>query len=103
MKSYLCFIALIASVLCSSRKTSKDLDPNAKHEVRAKIIECIDKAEGISQVLKNHLEKVKKSDERIPLHFSKVELNDNDREIIKNCKRQVFKERRKNEEPITNL
>ena len=95
MKVYLLFIILIATALCASKKTDKKLDPNFRNEIRAKMIECISTKEGISQVLKDHLEKVKASDERIPLHFSKIELEENDREIIKNCKREVFKERRK--------
>ena len=103
MKSSIFFIALIACVVCASKKTSKELDPNVKREVRAKIIECVSSNGEISQVLKNHLEEVKKSDVRIPLHFSKVELTEKDREIIKECKRSVFKEKRKNEEPLTTL
>ena len=98
MKAYLCFIALIACVLCASRKTDKQFDPALRNEIRAKMVECISNAEGISQTLKNHLEEVKSKDERIPLHFSKVELEQNDREIIKNCKREVFRARRKKEQ-----
>ena len=107
MKSYLCFICLIACALCASKKTEKSFDPSVRSEIRAKIIECISSSDGISETLKNHLEKVKQNDERIPLHFSKVELEQNDREIIKNCKREVFRARRKKEreenEPTANL
>ena len=98
MKKYLCFIVLIACVLCASRKTDKERDPKARNEVRNSIIDCILKNEGISQTLKNHVENVKNSDDRIPLHFSKVELPDTDRDIIKECKREVFKARRKRAE-----
>ncbi len=94
MKAFLCFIVLFVCAFCASKKSEK-MEPNFRNEVRTKIIECISSTEGISQTLKNHLEKVKASDERIPLHFSKVELEDKDREIIKNCKREVFKDRRK--------
>ena len=94
MKAFFCFIILFACAFCASKKSER-MDPNFKNEVRAKIIDCISSTDGISQTLKEHLEKVKTSDERIPLHFSKVELEDKDREIIKNCKREVFKERRK--------
>ena len=95
MKGYLLFMILIATALCASKKTDKKLDPNFRNEIRTKMIDCISGTEGISQTLKDHLEKVKASDERIPLHFSKLELEEKDREIIKNCKREVFKERRK--------
>ena len=98
MKSYLCFICLIACALCASKKTEKSFDPSVRSEIRAKIIECISSSDGISETLKNHLETVKQNDQRIPLHFSKVELEQNDREIIKNCKREVFKARRKKEQ-----
>ena len=98
MKAYLCFIVLIACALCASKKSEKKLDPTVRNEIKEKMIECISKAEGISQVLQDHLKKVKEADQRIPLHFSKVELEEKDREIIKDCKRQVFKERRKKKE-----
>ena len=107
MKTYICFITLIACILCAYKKSDQKFDPTRRNEIRGKIIECISNAEGISQTLKNHLEELKTSDERIPLHFSKIELEQNDREIIKNCKREVFKARRKKEreenEPTANL
>ena len=97
MKAYICFVVLIACALCASKKSEKKLDPTVKNEIKEKMIECISQSTEISQILKDHLEKVKKADERIPLHFSKVDLEDKDREVIKACKRQVFKERRKKE------
>ena len=105
MKAYICFILLFACALCASKKTDKHLDPNFRNEIRAKMIECISATEGISETLKEHLEKVKTSDERIPLHFSKLELGDSDREKIRACKRQIFKDRRKkiNEEAAPTL
>ena len=101
MKAYLCFIVLITTALCASTKANKKADPNFKNEVRGKIIECISSAEGISQVLKEHIEKIKSSDERIPLHFSKVELNDKDREVVRTCKIETFKELRKKRQEAT--
>ena len=105
MKAYLCFILLFACALCASKKTDKHLDPNFRNEIRSKMIDCISGSEGISDTLKQHLETIKSSDERIPLHFSKLELGESDREIIRTCKRQVFKDRRKkiNEESSSNL
>ena len=105
MKAYISFILLFACALCASKKTDKHLDPNFRNEIRAKMINCISAADGVSEVLKEHLEKIKSSDERIPLHFSKLELGDSDREIIRTCKRQVFKDRRKkiNEEEAPTL
>ena len=94
MKNFLCFVALIACVLCASKKTPRERDPNFRNEIREKIIECILKNEEISETLKNHLEEEKKSDPRIPLHFSKLELTDSERLIIKTCRRETFKERR---------
>ena len=105
MKAYICFILLFACALCASKKTDKHLDPNFRNEIRTKMINCISAADGVSEVLKEHLETIKSSDERIPLHFSKLELGDSDREIIRACKRQVFKDRRKkiNEEDAPTL
>ena len=103
MKRFLCLLALLAFALCSSRKTNKEIDPNVRNEIRAKIIECISNTDGISEVLKKYIETLKTSDERIPLHFSKVELESSDREKIRNCKREVFKSRRKKPEVSSSL
>ena len=104
MKAYIWFILLFACALCASKKTDKTLNPNFRNEIRTSIIDCILANEGIAVNLKEHLEKVKSSDERIPLHFSKLELVEKDREIIKKCKSKVFKERRqkRNEEAASN-
>ena len=103
MKRLLCLLALFAFTLCSSKKTNKEIDPNVRNEIRAKIIECISNKDGISEVLKKYLETLKTSDERIPLHFSKVKLESSDREKIRDCKREVFKSRRKKPETSSNL
>ena len=103
MKRFLCLLALFAFALCSSKKTNKEIDPNVRNEIRAKIIECISNTDGISEVLKKYLETLKTSDERIPLHFSKVELESSDREKIRKCKREVFKSRRKKPEASSSL
>ncbi len=94
MKNFLCFIALIACVLCASKKTPGERDPNFRNEIRENIIECILKNEGISETLKNHLEEEKNGDPRVPLHFNKIELTDSERLIIRNCRRETFKARR---------
>ena len=101
MKAFLCFFALFAYIFCASKKSDKT-EP-IRNEIREKMIECISLTEGISETLKNHLEDLKSKDERIPLHFSKVELTENDREIIKNCKREVFKAIRKKKELEDNV
>ena len=100
MKKFICLLAVIGCILCASKKTNKQNNP-VRSEIRGKMIECISK-EAISDTLKEHLEKVKNSDERIPLHFTKVELDEKDREIIKECKRAIFKERRKKKEAEMN-
>ncbi len=91
MKAYLCFIVLITTALCASTKADKKADPNFRNEVRGKIIECILSEESISQVLKEHIEKIKSSDKIIPFHFSTLKLTDKDREVIRFCKKETFK------------
>ena len=58
MKAYICFILLFACALCASKKTDKQLDPNFRNEIRAKMINCISAADGVSEVLKEHLKKL---------------------------------------------
>ena len=91
MKAYLCFIVLIITALCESTNAHNKRDPNFQKEVRGKIIECILSEESISQVLKEHVEKIKSSDKIIPFHFSTLKLTDKDREVIRFCKKETFK------------
>ena len=95
MKNYLFFIFLLALVACSSKKGAKTINPEFKNEVRTKLIECISAADGISEQLKEHVEKMKSMDSRIPYNFNRVKLEKNDLDIIRTCKREVFQERRK--------
>ena len=95
MKNILFFISLLIFISCSSRRSQTKPNIERKSEVRAKIIKCISAAEGISENLKNHINELKKSDERIPFNFNKINLEDKDKEIIRTCKREAFQERRK--------
>ncbi len=95
MKNYLFLIFLLALVTCSSRKGAKTVNKEFKNEIKSKLIECISAAEGVSEQLKQHVERMKSLDSRIPYNFNRVKLEKNDIEIIRKCKREVFQERRK--------
>ncbi len=95
MKNYLFFIFLLALVACSSRKGAKNVNQEFKNEIKSKLIECISATEGVSEQLKQHIERMKSLDSRIPYNFNRVKLEKNDIEIIRKCKREVFQERRK--------
>ena len=104
MKHYLIFISLITLVACASKKTNNNNDnKNLGKEIASKILECISASDGISDNLKNFVTEAKNSGEGFPFNFRKIKIGDNDRKIMRECKKEVFAERRKrikNEENI---
>ena len=104
MKYYLIFISLIALVACASKKTNNNNEnKNLGKEIASKILECISASDGISDNLKNFVTEAKNSGEGFPFNFRNIKMGDNDRKIMRECKKEVFAERRKrikNEENI---
>ena len=103
MKYYLILISLIALVACASKKTNNNNNKNLGKEIASKILECISASDGISDNLKNFVTEAKNSGEVFPFNFRNIKMGDNDRKIMRECKKEVFAERRKrikNEENI---
>ena len=81
-------------VLClSAPKTAKE-PKNASDifaNIKKAIYQCVSSSEGVSNQLKELVNKNLKSNENLPLNFNSIELTQEDREVIRNCKRDAFK------------
>ena len=97
MRNYLLFIILLALATCASKKRNNDSNKNKNivNEVKMKIIECIKASEGVSEDVKKYVEQIKDSELKLPLNFRKVKYEKKDIEILRECKRKVFQERRR--------
>ena len=93
MKNYLILLFLIAYAICASKKSISD-NTHQNSELKSKMFDCILKADGISKDLRNSIEDIKNSNQRMPLQLNKLQKGDKDIEIIRNCKKAVLKEYR---------
>ena len=59
--------------------------------VKKTIYECVSTSTEASQTLKNFGKKNLESNENLPLNFNSIELTQEDREVIRKCKRDAFK------------
>ena len=94
MRNYFIIFLLIVFIACNPQSNLSNDKPKLKlkTKIRHKIIDCISTNERISDNLKNSIELIKKSKKPINLIFNKMIKDDNDREIIRSCKREVFQE-----------
>ena len=96
MRTYLLFMSLLICISCASKRSQTNPKHGDMNEIRIKVSECISSSEGVSAILKNHVDKIKKADGSLPFHFSQVKTEGKDKEIIRVCKRKVLQERRNN-------
>ena len=96
MKNFL-FIFFIISFAFAAPQVNKSI----KKEIRNKILNCIISTEGISDNLKKNINLIKESKSLNPIIFNKIKMEENDMEVVRACKRQVFQEVRNNK--ILNL
>ena len=90
MKIFLLFFLLISFAICEDEK-KKPKYPSIKGEIRKKLIHCITSNEDISDNLKKNIRIIAKSKKPNPIIFNKIKMDENDMEIVRSCKREVFK------------
>ena len=91
MKSIL-FLSLL--ILCLSSK--KNIPPSQHSsdifgKIKKSIHQCISTSEEASTTLKELVKKSLASEENLPLNFNTIELTQEDREVIRRCRREAFK------------
>ena len=90
MKSLILFSLFIISL--SETKVTKPLKiGDVFSGVKKKIFECVSNSADASTNLKNLAKKNLESTENISLNFKTIELTQEDREVIRKCKREAFR------------
>ena len=86
------FLSLI--VLCLSAPKATKESKNASDifaNIKKSIYQCVSSSEEASTKLKELVNKNLQSNENLPLNFNSIELTQEDREVIRKCKRDAFK------------
>ena len=90
MKSLILFSLFILSL--SETKVTKPLKiGDVFSGVKKKIFECVSNSADASTNLKNLAKKNLESTENLSLNFKSIELTQEDREVIRKCKREAFR------------
>ena len=90
---YVLFLFLIAYSLCSSRRQRPGQIADIYKGIKSKIYKCVSDSEKASAALKELATKNLNSGESQTLNFHSIELTKEDREVIRNCKKEAFKNR----------
>ena len=81
-------------VIClSAPKTAKESINTSDifANIKKSIYQCVSSSEEASTQLKELVNKNLQSNENLPLNFNSIELTQEDREVIRKCKREAFK------------
>ena len=90
MKSVLVFLVLMVFVVCPPPFFNAEERMKRRREFQQNMVDCIVKSEGVSAELKQKIEDNKEDDIRKILHLYITKLDSSDREIIKNCRKELF-------------
>ena len=106
MKKLLIFLALFVFIVCQTPEERREELRKKRKEHDRKIAECILKSDQASQELKKIIEENKEEDLRKALHPRDHHFERNDRDVIRNCRKEMFdkireehKERMRQEHP----
>ena len=91
MKSIL-FLSLIVLCLSSPKKAKESFNTSDIFaNIKKAIYQCVSSSEEASKQLKELVNKNLQSNENLPLNFHSIELTQEDREVIRKCKREAFR------------
>ena len=90
MKSLLVFLVLMVFVVCPPPHFNAEERMKRRREFQKSMADCIVKSEGASPELKKKIEDNKEEDLRKILHLYLTKLGSSDREIIRNCRKELF-------------
>ena len=93
---YIFFFFLITYALCTTRKEKPAQVADIYKGIKTKIYKCVANSEKASTALKELATKNLNTQESLPLLFHSIELTDDDRHIIRDCKRDAFIKRASN-------
>ena len=81
---------LIIYALCTSKKAIPEEIVDIYKGIKAKIYKCVLNSDKASSVLKELANKNMNFEESKPLNFHSIDLTGEDRQIIRDCKREAF-------------
>ena len=87
---YIFLIIFITHTLCTTRKEKPAQVADIYKGIKTKIYKCVANSEKASTALKELANKNLNSQDSLPLLFHSIELTDEDRHIIRDCKRDAF-------------
>ena len=87
---YILLLFLITYALSSTRKEKPAQVSDIYKGIKTKIYKCVANSEKASTALKELANKNLNSQDSLPLLFHSIELTDEDRHIIRDCKREAF-------------
>ena len=91
MKIILVFLLLIVLVVCPLPESEREERKKKRKEFQKQVTQCILKSDEISEHLRKELEDNNDDGElRKVLHLFATKLNENDREVIRKCRREYF-------------
>ena len=91
MRSVLIFLLLIALVVCPFPDFDKDQRKKKRKEFKKQITKCILQSNSISKDLRKEIEENEDEDDlKKILHLYVSKLDENDREVIRKCRREYF-------------
>ena len=90
---YIFLFLLITYTLCTTRKEKPAQVADIYKGIKTKIYKCVSNSEKASTALKELATKNLNSQDSLPLLFHSIELTDEDRHIIRDCKRDAFVKR----------
>ncbi len=92
MKSVLIFILLIVLIVCPPSVINREERHKRMYEIKKQMIECVLKNEYISEDLKTEIKGNNDNDLRKIFNISNLE--EGDREIIRDCRTKFFEKKR---------
>ena len=87
---YIFLLFLITYTLCTTRREKPAQVADIYKGIKTKIYKCVANSEKASTALKELATKSLNAEESLPLGFHSIELTDDDRHIIRDCKRDAF-------------
>ena len=87
---YIFLLFLITYALCTTRREKPAQVADIYKGIKTKIYKCVANSEKASSALKELATKNLNAEESLPLGFHSIELTDDDRHIIRDCKREAF-------------
>ena len=87
---YIFLLLLIAYTLCTTKREKPAQVADIYKGIKTKIYKCVANSEKASISLKELATKNLNTEESLPLGFHSIELTEEDRHIIRDCKRDAF-------------